>query len=570
MNEAARLDPNRQEYAEGLAFTMTRVGRLADAIYYAKLAMALEPHPYIIDLLPRGMSSFRAALETATFSNHDFRAVKAFAEGNLEEAIKEARLELAVDSGSLSSGLVLIRALMDLRRFGEALGYIHSILATYPSNVEAKVLLPRCLQGLGRADEAAAAINEVMRIEGAGDELAMELTGIAAAQPDLAGLTVESRLAKRIGRPKLKYVSRGSVTGELVIGVLANTVTAGPLMSILVPFLRAKHPGHIVIFYGQGRSEDVQTQWLRHEAYRWHETFDLDDVTAGRIMSNDAIDVLLDMTATTRTARLPLIAGRPAPATVRWLGMPNADGALCNEYLISGPMTREVDAAAHDKCIVLNRTLAPFELLTSQTIGADLTQLPAKVNGVVTFGGIFDMARITPETAALWARVLRAVPNSQLLLGYYPISDPQVRDACLMRFANYGVADRILLQEVHAGVEDKVAFFALVDVCLDSIPVSMMVEAAESVAFGVPVVTLAGNRRLGRMGASMLHAANLQKLIAKDEADYVRIACGLVEDLDRLADDRITMPAQVLRSPLCDGPGFVEELTGLLRKLVGR
>lgn len=568
MEEAARIDPNRREYAEALAFTMSRVGRLADAIYYAKLAIALEPHEYIIDLLPRGMSSFRHALETATYSPHFFRAAKAEAESNPDEAIRSAKLELGSDSTHLDGNLVLIRSYMVRRRFGEALDQLHEIIAINPNNVQLRILLTQCLQALGRGDEAEVAIAEAMRLTDNDEGLGMELMSLAAAQSDSHSFReVEGKFWQGVGARSLPYVSKGRPEGEMVIGVLANTLTAGPLMSFLLPFMRVKDPGHLVIFYGQGRAEDIQSQWLRHEAYRWQEAFDLDDATFGRLCSNDEIDVLLDATGLNRNARLPLLAAKPAPLTVRWLGFPNADGALGNEYLISGPMTHDVDSAVHDKCILLNRTIAPFELIQDQTLNADLVQSPAKFNGSVTFGGVFDLARISPRTAALWARVLRAVPGSRLLLGYTPSEDERVRDACLLRFANLGVAERILLQEMDPAAEDRVAFFARIDVFLDSTPVSQMAEVAESLSFGVPVVTLAGDRRMGRLAASVAHAANCRDMIAHGEDDFVRIAVGLTRNVDRLAGLRATLPVDIRQSPLYDAAGFAEELIGALRKL---
>jgi predicted O-linked N-acetylglucosamine transferase (SPINDLY family) len=569
--EAARIDPNRREYAEALAFMMTRVGRLADAIYYAKLAIALEPHDYIIDLLPRGMSSFRHALETASYSAHYFRAAKSEAESNPDEAIRSARLELGSDPTHLEGNLVLIRSLMVRRRFGEALEQLHSIIAVNPKHVQLRILLTQCLQALGRGDEADVAITEAMRLAGDDAGLSMELMGLAAAQPDVRTFQkVQDTFLTNVGTPSLPYVSKGSQTRELVVGVLANTLSAGPLMSFLLPFMRVKDPGHLVIFYGQGRAEDIQSQWLRHEAYRWQETFDLDDATLARLCSNDEIDVLIDVTGLNRNARLPLLAAKPAPLTVRWLGFPNADGALGNEYLISGPMTHDVDRAVHDKCILLNRTLAPYELIQEQTLNADLTQSPANVVGSVTFGGVFDLARITPQTAALWARALHAVPGSRLLLGYTTTPDQQVRDACLLRFANLGVAERVLLQETDAAAEDRVAFFAMIDVFLDTTPVSQMVEVAEALSFGVPVVTLAGDRRMGRMAASIAHAANRRDMIAHTEDEFVGIAVGLTRNFDRLADLRNSLPVDVRQTPLYDAAGFVEELMGGLRTLLKR
>lgn len=566
---AHQLDPNCREYAEALAFMYTRVGRLGDSVYFAKLAIALEPHPRIARLLPAGMDSYQFALANATESMHMVKATAAESRGHYEEAVTEALHELRIDSRSLPANLVAIRGLLAQRQFGTALSFAQGALHFASGDAGLRILLARCLVGLGRFDEADCAIAEAWTLLAGKDEgRATELVGLAAQMGVAQQAAWETQWRAAHGGRKAPYVSKGLGLPGIGVGVLCNATTAGPLMSFLEPLMRQRHPGHVFTMYNECREEDLHTERLKNSCYRWLNAFDLDDNTLVRIMANDGIDVILDVTGVTRTSRQGLLASRPAPVTVRWLGFPDVDTPLGAQYLLSGPMTHDVDTAVHKSCVMLPRALAPFELMTERTLDLTPSALPAKLNGVLAFGGVCDLSRISPRTAALWARVLRAVPQAVLVLGYHSGIDDGVRDATMMRFANQGVAHRVLFQEAISDVEQKIGFFTMIDVMLDTAPVSCGLETAEALTMGVPVVTLAGPTRRGRMGASMLHAAGFEHFVARSEDEFVAVARRLAADIEALAQLRGDLPAKVRASALCDTAAFADDFHRALQEML--
>jgi predicted O-linked N-acetylglucosamine transferase (SPINDLY family) len=85
---------------------------------------------------------------------------------------------------------------------------------------------------------------------------------------------------------------------------------------------------------------------------------------------------------------------------------------------------------------------------------------------------------------------------------------------------------------------------------------------------GVPVVTLAGERIAGRMGASVLGSMGLDELVARDADEYVRIASGLAGDRERLAGLRATLRARMAASPVCDAARTARQLEQAYRRMV--
>jgi predicted O-linked N-acetylglucosamine transferase (SPINDLY family) len=82
---------------------------------------------------------------------------------------------------------------------------------------------------------------------------------------------------------------------------------------------------------------------------------------------------------------------------------------------------------------------------------------------------------------------------------------------------------------------------------------------------GVPVVTLRGDRWVGRMSAGMLATIGLGDLVAGDEDAYVATAVALAGDLPRLASLHAELRGMVMASPFCDGPGFARALDAAYR-----
>lgn len=63
-----------------------------------------------------------------------------------------------------------------------------------------------------------------------------------------------------------------------------------------------------------------------------------------------------------------------------------------------------------------------FLCYTPAASAPPVSPLPAASNGFITFGSFNNLAKITPEVLSLWARILKAVPTSRLLLKNKPFA----------------------------------------------------------------------------------------------------------------------------------------------------
>jgi predicted O-linked N-acetylglucosamine transferase (SPINDLY family) len=108
------------------------------------------------------------------------------------------------------------------------------------------------------------------------------------------------------------------------------------------------------------------------------------------------------------------------------------------------------------------------------------------------------------------------------------------------------------------------AHYHMADIALDTFPFSGATTTFQALWMGVPVVSLHGERFIGRMGASISHHAGLRDLVATDPADYVETAAALAGDLDRLGQLRAGLRQRVAASPLCDGRAYAQNVEDAL------
>jgi predicted O-linked N-acetylglucosamine transferase (SPINDLY family) len=133
-------------------------------------------------------------------------------------------------------------------------------------------------------------------------------------------------------------------------------------------------------------------------------------------------------------------------------------------------------------------------------------------------------------------------------------------------FGAYGVDPaRLVLMGAQAGTADHLALYNRVDVALDPFPFTGNQTTLEALWMGVPVVTLRGDRYLGRFGASILNHAGLPHLVADDVESYLAIACRQMSDEAGRAELRSSLRARLTASPLCDEASYVRSVEAAYR-----
>ena len=135
-------------------------------------------------------------------------------------------------------------------------------------------------------------------------------------------------------------------------------------------------------------------------------------------------------------------------------------------------------------------------------------------------------------------------------------------------FAGRGIAaERLELLAWTATRADFLDLLLRIDIALDPFPYNGGTTTCEALWMGIPVLTLPGDGIVSRIGLSILSAAGMPEFVAHSEADYLRLAASLANDLPRLAHLRATLRDRMKASPFMDGPRFARNVEHAYREM---
>lgn len=285
-----------------------------------------------------------------------------------------------------------------------------------------------------------------------------------------------------------------------------------------------------------------------------------DDQLAARIRA-DGIDILVDLAGHTSDNRLPMLARKPAPVQVTWIGYPNTTGLTAVDYRLTDAQADPEGQTEQWHSETLVRLPDCFLCYAPPADCPEITALPVGEAGRITFASFNNLSKINEQVVRVWAEILHRLPTACLLIKGSLANDQSLHERLLRMFVGQGIErERIVLAQRKGAFIEHMALYGEVDIALDTFPYNGATTTCEALWMGAPVVALAGEMHAGRVGASLLSAVGLGELIALSEEEYVRIAVELATDQLRLAELRKTMRDRMRKAPLTDAEGFTRAL----------
>ena len=294
----------------------------------------------------------------------------------------------------------------------------------------------------------------------------------------------------------------------------------------------------------------------------------MSDREAAQRIRDDGIEILVDLKGYTLNARTAIVAMRPAPVQVAYLGFPGTMGADFVDYAIVDRVVAppSMADAFSEKLAWMPGCYQPNDRLrdTGPPPGRAACGLPEDALVLCCFNHTY---KLRPEIFDVWCRLLRDTPDAVLWLLQ---SNAQARAHLLREAADRGVApERIVFAPVVPS-RDNLARLSHADLFLDTLPVNAHTTASDALWCGVPLVTCAGDSFVGRVAASLLHAVGLPELVAADLAGYEAIARELAADRERLAQLKARLRAGRATAPLFDSERSARDLEDLYARMAAR
>jgi predicted O-linked N-acetylglucosamine transferase (SPINDLY family) len=350
--------------------------------------------------------------------------------------------------------------------------------------------------------------------------------------------------------------------GPLRVGYLSSDLrehAVGYLMADVLA-LHDRSKVEVFAYYCGVDSSDSLHERFKATADHWVR-LDNDDDAAARRMAEDGLQILVDLNGYTREARLKVVARRPAPVIVNWLGFPGTMGSPYHHYLIADDwiIPEEMEGYYSERVVRLPcyqpnaqvRTVSP-----KRPTRADMG-LPEDGTVFCCFNGTH---KITPFTFDRWLTILAEVPGSVLWL-LKP--DDATTERLAARAEARGIGRERLVFAGKMANADHLARYPLADLFLDTTPYGAHTTASDALWMGVPVLTASGRSFASRVGGSLVRAAGLPDLVCATLDEYTDRAIALGRDRAATRALSETLLAHRDGCVLFDTPGLTRGLEDL-------
>ncbi|MBM3574047.1 MAG: hypothetical protein FJX52_17055, partial [Alphaproteobacteria bacterium] len=364
--------------------------------------------------------------------------------------------------------------------------------------------------------------------------------------------------ARHEGLPRARPARRAR-SSRIRVGYVSPDLCRHSISYFAEPLLERHDRRAVEVFcYADVKQPDDMTERFEHHASGWRSVVGWDDEAVAEKIRMDEIDVLVDLAGHTGDNRLGVFAMRPAPVQIAWLGYPFSTGLTAIDAMIGDHLLMPPGSTALEQIWRLDR---PWVCYRAPSYAPDVTPVPAIRRGYATFGCFSNLAKINPHVVDVWAEILRRVPSARLVINNRWFADATIGESWRARFRHHDIQDDRVDFVATAPHDATLAYYAQIDVALDTFPFNGLTVTSEALWAGVPVVTLAtSDRFVGRMGAALLDAIGLNRLIATTRGQYVEAATSLALDTDVLQVLRAGLRTRMSGSPLADEHGLARAM----------
>ena len=362
-------------------------------------------------------------------------------------------------------------------------------------------------------------------------------------------------------RKDMKFKFEQGNKHKLHIGYLSADFRDHPVAHLMAQIfeLHDRERFHITAYsFGPDAAGPMRSR-LEKAFDRFIDIKDLSHENAARRIYEDRIDILVDLMGYTKHFRSAILAMRPAPVQVNYLGYPGTMGADFIDYLIADRFIIPPELQQHytEKVVWL-----PDSYMPRDRSGRRLPEPVRKECGLPEDGIVFccfnQPFKLSPAVFDTWCRLLNAVPHSVLWLS---ACNPLAQANLLREAENRGVAaSRLIWAPRLESMEEHLARIQCADLFLDTFPYNAHTTCSDALWMGLPVITCAGETFPSRVAGSLLTALGVPELVTYHPDDYYSLALELATNRNKYENIRSKIISNRDIAPLFDSKLFTRNL----------
>jgi predicted O-linked N-acetylglucosamine transferase (SPINDLY family) len=514
--QALRINPNYVEALVNLGTAWKNLGRLDDAADCCQKALHSNPN---LAGAQYGMGNVR----------ND--------QGRLDEALASYQNALQLDPQHVLAKVALVHQMQHVCQWTvleelvrSVIGAVENVAASPPSTRVSPFAFLSLPQATTAQQQLTCAKAYAQRLYPFGSRRTLELNGLPA------------RLQRN---------------STIRIGYLSADFRAHAVADLIVELLE-QHDRRRFTVRGYSIGPDDGGPLRRRIVAACDEFIDLtcaSHTDAAQRIAADQVDILIDLMGYTKHSRPQILAQRPAPIQVQYLGYPGTMGAPFVDYTLVDEFVvpRNQQPYFTEQLVYLpgcyqvnpSRRESPERIPSRRECG-----LPDAAFVYCCFNNSY---KIAPETFNVWMGLLCETPGSVLWLfeGNSFMADNLRREAEVR-----GVASERLVFAPRLPLPEYIARHRVADLFLDTFPYNAHATASYALRAGCPVLTMAGQTFASRVSGSLLSALGLPELITTSHEEYRDRALFLARNPDHLGQLRARLEVNGLKSDLYNPSRF--------------
>jgi protein O-GlcNAc transferase len=507
-------DPNAGEAHNNRGCVLEKLGRFSEALASFEAMLALKPDRTDA-LYNRGNMLLKLARFTDAINSYD-RVL----------AVEPERADAWNNRGN---------ALLFLQRYDEAIDAFERTLRLDPENWTAFALLASCqlnvcnwqkASQLGEEAKIAALAGDWSRLDPLG---ALYYLDSPADHLNYSGYWLGHLVPEKPRPLPPRAVARSE---KIRVAYLSSDFRNHPVARAIVRLIELHDRNRfecIGVSFGSVDTSDIRARIVAGFD-QFHDVKSESDLAIAELMHRLGVDIAVSLNGHTMGTRPGILAYRPAPIQVTYLGYAGTVGADFIDYILADETVLPFDQEPFYREKIVH--LPGCYHLCDETRHVS-PRIPTRSElGLPEHGFVFCCSNQPGKLAApmfdIWMRLLRSVDGSVLWLS--PVNDTAKANLRREALARGISPDRVIFARREELVEDHLARHRQADLFLDTLPYNAHSTAIDALWAGLPVVTCPGRAFAGRVGASILRAAGLSELIASNLDEYESLARKLAND----------------------------------------
>lgn len=475
---------------------------------------------------------------------------------DLVGALTKFTAALAIDPKRADAWLQVGRIYLKMENFAQAVPALETALALQPGMPEAQHALAYAMYCTGRREQACELVDALCRRSSSANAWAMRAYIRSHTDRDpLKALEVYRDWGRRFADPLTRKapplrVADRNPRKRLKVGYTTADFREHSVAFFMLPVLQHHNPENVEVHvYSSGR-RDAFTDVLQQAVPHWHDVMGMSDEALYERIRADGIDVLVDLSGHTAGHRLMVFARRAAPVQVTWLGFMQPLGMKAMDYrLVDAGIAPKGHEQFYSETLFHLRAMASY---APPTYAPLCEEPPMLQNGYPTLISLNSSSKVTDDMLRLWARILHARTDARLII----MVKERTADAAQAHMQPRVEAAGMPLDRVFVLHQQPLGQFMelghIADVALDTSPISGGTTTLHALWMGLPIVAMDAQRGVDASTARTLRGLGFGGEIARDEQAYVDAALRLMDDPERLRQQRQSAREQLRRSVLMD------------------